>query len=108
MSDIDELASQVAKNVFNDTYLNAALISHLELERLRLFDHQQYLKKHAELMDEVSSVLTEEPPAPEEKDQEIIKPFIPKPSRRNKFDRLNAIYSGNKQKGNKLRVYRYN
>lgn len=108
MSDIDELASQVAKNVFNDSYLNAALITHLELERLRLFGHQQYLKKHVELMDEVSSLLTEEPPAPEEKDQEIIKPFIPKPSRRNKFDRLNAIYSGNKQKGNKLRVYRYN
>lgn len=108
MSDIDELAGQVAKNVFNDSYLKAALATHLELERLRLFGQQQYLKKHVELMGEVSSLVETEPPTPMETDQEIIKPFIPKSSRRNKFDRLSAIYSGNKQKGNKLRVYRFN
>ena len=104
---------QISPLLFEQYQLAASLLMTRQLEQIRLFDHHNAAKQHDELMSEISAALSEadvetpdaETPDPATTEQEIIKPFVPKPSKRNKFDRLSAIYNGNKQKGKRQNVY---
>lgn len=106
MSNMDEPPDGVKPLLFHEYQLAVSLMLQTELQRKQLLVQVAQQCRQNELMAEVVDALVNENnelPDPMEREQEIVKPFVPKPSKRNKFDRLIAINNGLSSKRNKSR-----